>query len=125
MQPIRWFTGPLLTVPISALVSLAGLQGLAAPASFAIVLGQTVTTNVPGPGAGVIESAGGQDVYTFTVPAGKAVYFDELTGYNCDGKLRWQCIGSKGEQVFDEQFGAVGPCDTRDVGMRILTNGGE
>lgn len=49
----------------------------------------------------------------------------DLTGYNCDSGLRWKCVGPKGEQIFDERFGAVGPCDNRDVGTGMLTNGGD
>ena len=46
--------------------------------TFGIDLGQTVTNGVPGQGAGQIETAGGQDLYSFTGNAGQKIKFQSL-----------------------------------------------
>src|SRR6185295_15399438 len=43
--------------------------------TFAITIGSTVTNSVPGPGAGNLELAGANDIYTFTGTSNQLVYF--------------------------------------------------
>ena len=46
--------------------------------SFTLSLGGVVTNGVPGPGAGVIESPGEHDVYTFRAAPQQLVYLEDL-----------------------------------------------
>ncbi|MCC6232722.1 MAG: hypothetical protein IT580_08765 [Verrucomicrobiales bacterium] len=88
--------------------------------SFALTLGQTVTRDVPGSGAGLIETPGSTDAYTFTATTGQSVYFDALSGDPCDPKLRWRCVGPTGQVLFDRGFAAVPGCGNGDPGTFTL-----
>ena len=94
------------------------------PQVFALIPGQVVTNGVPGPGAGVIETAGALDTYTFTASVGQRVYFDALTGNPCDSRLRWKCIGPTNEMLFDQWFAATPACGNGDPGSVVLTAAG-
>ncbi|MBK8022664.1 MAG: hypothetical protein IPK19_14835 [Chloroflexi bacterium] len=50
------------------------------PQNFTIAIGDTVSADVPGPGAGNLEAPGAQDNYSFDVVAGQQVIFDWLSG---------------------------------------------
>src|SRR5207253_1027417 len=86
------------------------------PDRFAIGVGETVTNGFPGVGAGNIESPGAQDIYTFTVAAGQAVYFDSQAWE--DYTLEWRLLDPAGAQVFVRCLGCGSP------GVLILTNAG-
>ena len=46
------------------------------PQNFTIAIGDTVSSDVPEPGAGNLEAPGAQDVYSFDALAGQQVVFD-------------------------------------------------
>src|SRR5688572_32454215 len=83
--------------------------------SFGIVLKQTVSNGVPGPGAGNLEAAGASDVYTFTVDPGTSVYFQELSG-GCN--ILWRCVDSTGTILFNNNAICV-----TDPGTQLLEQG--
>src|ERR1035441_2704799 len=45
--------------------------------AFTIAIGSIVTNGVPAPGAGRLQSAGADDLYTFTANAGQSVHFSD------------------------------------------------
>ena len=95
------------------------------PQQFAISLGQIVTNGVPAAGAGNIETPGATDTYTFTAAAGQMAYFDEMTGFGCNFRLRWRLVGPQGQQIFDEHFAAIDQCNSgSDAGLITFTNAG-
>lgn len=68
--------------------------------AFAINLGLTVTNSVPGQGAGNIETAGGQDLYTFTGTAGQRIHFQHLhSAQSFGGYLQYQLRAPSSNQV--------------------------
>lgn len=82
-----------------------------APEQFAIALGATVSAGVPAPGAGTIEAAFGQDVYSFTAAAGQRVLFD-LTDVDSDlGGVNWRLVAPGGAVVFNRTLGFNGGSD--------------
>ena len=91
--------------------------------NFPISIGDTVSPNVPGPGAGNLETPGVADVYTFTASAGQSVFFDRLTGFGVVNRVNWTLQGPNG-QVFTGRFGqvdGVGPLTLPDAGTYVLT----
>jgi hypothetical protein len=92
--------------------------------SFSVNRDQVVTNGVPGPGAGVIETAGAFDSYSFVASAGQSVYFDALTGNPCDPRLRWKCIGPTNQVLFDQWFVATPGCGNSDPGNHTFAEAG-
>ena len=83
--------------------------------TFEISINDTVTTGVPGPGAGEIESIGDIDAYTFTADPGQEVFFNIENGTSL---LRFEVFDSDGTRVFNNFFG-VGAAR-----RQVLTKGG-
>ena len=56
------------------------------PQTFAYTIGTTVSDGVPAPGAGNIETVGGEDDYTFSGATGQKIFYDALSvsGGNCN-----------------------------------------
>jgi hypothetical protein len=56
------------------------------PQTFAYTIGTTVSNGVPAPGAGNIETVGGEDDYTFTGAVGQKIFYDAISvsGGNCN-----------------------------------------
>jgi hypothetical protein len=69
---------------------------------FTIALGDTVSLDSPGPGAGNIESAGALDRYRFDAAAGQTLLADTITGSNND--IRWSMTAPDGSSVFDDFY---------------------
>ncbi|HRQ74468.1 MAG TPA: hypothetical protein PK098_00955 [Phycisphaerales bacterium] len=69
------------------------------PDEFVIGLNETVSSGVPGPGAGNIEQPGSVDVYTLFIDAGTVVYFDEIAG-GCS--IQWRCKAPDATIVFSD-----------------------
>ena len=69
-------------------------------------------------------SAMGLDIYTFQATPGEVVYFDAQSGNNCGSPLKWRCVDEKGAVLFDQNFGATGPCGPTDPGTIVLSAGG-
>jgi hypothetical protein len=59
------------------------------PDQFAINIGDIVTTDIPGVGAGRIEQPGVYDIYTFSATAGQKIFFDALQSSN-HGSIYWR-----------------------------------
>ena len=72
------------------------------PADVDAAVGETVAENVPGPGAGTLETPGNYDEYTFAVAPGTAVLFDELVP-SCGTSPRWDLFDADGLPVFENQ----------------------
>ena len=96
------------------------------PDQFAIEIGDVVSLNDPGPGAGQIETAGAVDIYTFDAAAGETVFFDMqiITG---TGALSWSLEDALGMTLFDKCLacGDPGAIDLTAGGEYTLTVGSE
>ncbi|MCB9457337.1 MAG: hypothetical protein H6671_15230 [Anaerolineaceae bacterium] len=66
------------------------------PQNFTFAIGDTVTQDQPGAGAGNIESPGSQDIYTFQATAGRQVTFDAQDG---SFYIRWAVTDSAGTVI--------------------------
>ncbi len=92
------------------------LSSVANAQTFAISVGQSVSNGVPSAGAGNIESPGVQDRYTFSVGAGGARLYFQVTSNGCG--CRWSARSSSGsyEHGFAQQV-------LSDVGTAFYTQG--
>ena len=71
---------------------------VAATATFAIAVGETVSSGQPAAGAGEITTAGETDLYTFSLASPQVLYLDAQG--DCGGTLiRWALLGSDGAEV--------------------------
>jgi hypothetical protein len=86
--------------------------------SFAINLGDTVSDGVPAVGAGNIETAGVQDIYTFTVAPGQEVYFEDR-GATPSGNIRYDVYDPEDNYLFGEWLNGG-----QDIGRQTLVSGG-
>ena len=71
-----------------------------AAAEYAIAFGDTVSEDVPVPGAGNLEAPGAIDVYTFEGTAGRVARLDVLAGNAAD--FSWRLTGPGGDELFDD-----------------------
>ena len=88
------------------------------PDEFEINIGDTISRDSPGPGAGFIEVPGAHDIYTFTATAGQTVTFkvtQQLTNYDA---INWVLVDEQGNEVFNTCL----PCG--DPGLLTLERGG-
>lgn len=85
---------------------------------FSIAIGDAVTNGVPSAGAGLIESPGVQDIYTFTAAPGQRVFFEGKGDGDVFNFLGWELRDEAGERVFSENFNSGNP------GAYTLTKGG-
>lgn len=84
-------------------VSLASAFGVAALSAeeFTIQIGDTVSDDAPGSGAGRIEASTATDIYTFAGTAGQSVFVEELSVASAfAGWLRWEMRTPGGASVF-------------------------
>ena len=88
------------------------------PNQFSIKIGDQIKDDVPGPGAGSIESPGAEDIYTFTAAPRQKVYFRSWEHSTGMSYIKWQLIDNDGMQVFDSCLGCGEP------GVQTLTKGG-
>ncbi|MBK8021941.1 MAG: hypothetical protein IPK19_11085 [Chloroflexi bacterium] len=65
--------------------------------AFAIAVGDTISDQIPGVGAGNIEVPGSYDRYTFSATAGDRILFDMLAQ---NGNLAWFLTAPDGSEVF-------------------------
>jgi len=89
-----------------------------APDQFALKIGDGIKEGVPGPGAGVIESPGAEDVYTFSATPRQRVYFriwQQSTGMSY---INWKLVDDNGMELFNTCLGCSEP------GVQQLTKGG-
>jgi hypothetical protein len=68
------------------------------PHQFAINIGDTVTVNVPGTGAGNIEQPGVYDSYTFNATANQQIYLDALQSTNTVN-ISWRLLDAFGTRI--------------------------
>ena len=102
VPPTSELTGPEPAVTEPPASTEAVAEVLAIVENFTITIGDTVSEGVPAPGAGNIEAAGDEDVYTFDATAGQEVLFSRLAG-GLD--LTWTLSAPDGSEVFDSAFG--------------------
>jgi hypothetical protein len=96
------------------------LQIFDVPASpqFPIRIGDRVLPGRPAEGAGVIESPGAEDVYTFRAEPRQRVAFRLLDYPRQSPYLKWRLTDENGMVIFDTCFGCSQP------GIETLTKGG-
>ncbi len=92
----------IYTFEVSAPIGATGTYSfkiwtLEPPQEFPLVLGQTVSSGVPGPGAGSLEEPGSIDRYLLTIATPTNVYFDELSG-GCSHL--WTCTSPSGATIY-------------------------
>ena len=71
------------------------------PDDFTINIGDRIAKDIPGPGAGFIESPGAHDIYTFTATAGQTVTFtvkQQLPNYE---SIEWFLVDEQGNEIFN------------------------
>lgn len=85
---------------------------------FSIKIGDQIKDDVPGPGAGSIESPGAEDIYTFTAAPRQKVYFRSWEHSTGMSYIKWQLSDSDGMEVFDSCLGCG------EAGVQTLTKGG-
>lgn len=88
------------------------------PTLFSIKIGDAIKENVPGAGAGVIESPGAEDVYTFNATPRQRVYFRAWEYSTGLSYIKWKLTDENGMEVFDTCLGCSEP------GVQVLVRGG-
>jgi TIR domain-containing protein len=94
------------------------LFAVAVPSQFSIKVGDTVKEGVPGAGAGVIESPGAEDIYSFNATPRQSVYFRMWEFSTGLSYIKWKLIDDNGMEVFDTCLGCGEP------GAQVLVRGG-
>ena len=93
------------------------LYNVPSPHAFVVKVGDRIKENVPGPGAGTIESPGVRDVYTFTAAPGQRVYFRMFGHENGMEQIAWKLSDGEGAEVFDSRL-------YTEPGVQLLRKGG-
>ncbi len=104
---------PASTEPSTGTTKTTGSQS-----AFPIKIGDKISDGVPEPGAGIIETPYGQDVYVFKATARQRVYFRLLGRSTGMDYINWKLTDAGGTEVFNACFGCSEP------GVRALTKGG-
>ena len=96
--------------------------------TYPISLGTTVSNGVPAVGAGNLEAAGAEDVYTFTVVSGQAIYLLDL-GSSSSYLANYRILDPYGNQIANNWLnggnnyeGALGAAGTHTI--TVNNNGG-
>ena len=94
-------------------------SGVTVSQNFHIVIGQTVQDGVPEAGTGRIESAGSEDIYSFTNAPGQTVYFDS---FGTSSAIYWQVVDASGSEFFNWRFnwGDPGPFALPAAGLNRI-----
>jgi hypothetical protein len=71
------------------------------PTQFSIRIGDRIRPGQPGPGAGMIESPGSEDVYLFNASAGQKVYFHVLEHGSGMDQIGWRLADDIGMELFN------------------------
>jgi hypothetical protein len=90
-----------------------------APNQFTIKIGDRIKQGVPGPGAGVIEVPGAEDIYVFSASAGQKVYFHLIEHSPNTTYVNWRLQDDNGMELFNTCFGCSEP------GVQTLIKGGQ
>ena len=88
------------------------------PNQFSIKIGDQIKDDMPGAGAGSIESPGAEDIYTFTAAPRQKVYFRTWEHSTGMSYIKWRLTDDDGMEVFDTCLGCSEP------GVQTLTKGG-
>jgi hypothetical protein len=88
------------------------------PDRFKIAIGDVIAEDAPGPGAGVIESPGVEDVYSFEASPRQRVYFRVREHSSGIAYAKVRLLDSNETQVFESCLGCSEP------GVQALTKGG-
>jgi len=94
------------------------LFAVAAPSQYSIKIGDTIKEAAPGAGAGVIESPGAEDIYSFNAAPRQSVYFRVWEFSTGLSYIKWKLIDDNGMEVFDSCLGCSEP------GAQLLVRGG-
>ena len=94
------------------------LYNVPPPKQFSIRIGDKIKPGVPGAGAGVIETPGAENIYTFTAARGQKVYFHLLDHDRGMEQIQWRLSDENGMEVFNTCLGCTAP------GVQALTRGG-
>ncbi|MDA0751899.1 MAG: VWA domain-containing protein [Verrucomicrobia bacterium] len=94
------------------------LQPVPANEEFSIELGDLITFNQPGEGAGHIGVPGAQDVYRFNAVAGQSVFVESLQADRELGFLSWRMEDPEGRVLFEECLRC------KDPGVLVLSESG-
>src|ERR1043166_492852 len=89
------------------------------PNQFEIKIGDRVKPGSPGPGAGVIESPGAEDIYSFKARPGQKVYFHLLEPAKDLTYINWRLQDDNGMELFNSCLGCNEP------GVQTLVTGGK
>ena len=98
--------------------STATVKPTAPHGAFPIKIGDKIADGVPGPGAGIIETPYGQDVYVFKAASRQRVYFRVLGRSTGMDYINWKLTDTDGTEIFNACLGCSEP------GVRTLTKGG-
>ena len=71
------------------------------PDEFEINIGDRVAKDIPGPGAGFIESPGAHDMYSFTAAAGQTVTFSVKQQLPNSESIEWLLVDEQGNEIFN------------------------
>jgi hypothetical protein len=76
---------------------------------FALKVGDMIQENAPGPGAGLIETPGALDVYTFNASASDRVYFRKFEYGKGMERIEWKLTDPDGATVFESRLAYADP----------------
>jgi hypothetical protein len=88
------------------------------PNRFSIKIGDPIRENMPAPGAGVIESPGAEDIYTFPATARQRIYFRMFEHSAGMAYIRWILVDDNDMELFNTCLGCTEP------GVQTLIKGG-
>jgi len=96
------------------------------PEEFEIDFGEKISRDNPGKGAGLIESPGAMDVYTFDAEPGGDVYFQMAEALLTSGPINWNVSDESGNLLFETclQCGDPGVIPIDRGGTYTITVGG-
>ncbi|MBP1687241.1 MAG: serine/threonine protein kinase [Deltaproteobacteria bacterium] len=89
------------------------------PNQFSIKIGDKIGPGVPGPGAGVVETPGAEDIYIFSAPPGQIAYFRLLKRDKGMDYIKWRLVDANSTEIFNTCLGCSEP------GVQTLAKGGE
>ena len=77
------------------------LWDVAPPDTFTIEIGDEIARDIPGPGAGNIESPGAQDIYNFTLTESQSVTFQVKQPPQTNDTIYWRLVDEGGNETFN------------------------
>jgi serine/threonine protein kinase len=116
---------PSQTPSVTAVSSVTG--GNPSADTFTISIGDDISNGVPGPGAGLIEAPGSQDIYTLAIDPGKQVYFQIIDAPSSSNLIDLVLTDDFGNDLFNSclQCGDPGTVPFDQGGTYTLTVGRE